>query len=120
MAQTKKKRSRKHRGTPAGTVERPVRKTGSSGRKGTTQGKQSSRQTARDRRAERLNKEPTWRGSINRAAVAAVLFGLLAVALLHRNAVQSLTLMVFMFALYIPLGYMTDRAVYNFRKRKRG
>ena len=120
MAQTKKKRSRKHRGTPAGTVERPARKTGSSGRKGGTQSKQNARQTARDRRAERLNKPPTWRGSINRAAVAAVLFGLLAVALLHRNAVQSLTLVVFMFVLYIPLGYMTDRAVYNFRQRKRG
>jgi Flp pilus assembly protein TadB len=120
MAQTKKKRSRKHRGTPAGTVERPVRKTSSSGRKGSAQSKQSSRQTARDRRAERLNKAPTWRGSVNRAAVAAVLFGLLAVALLHRNAVQSLTLVAFMFVLYIPLGYMTDRAVYNFRQRKRG
>jgi hypothetical protein len=120
MAQTKKKRSRKHRGTPAGTVERPVRKAGSSGRKGGTQTKQSARQTARDRRAERLNKPPTWRGSVNRAAVAAVLFGVLALALLHRNAVQSLTLVVFMFVLYIPLGYMTDRAVYNFRQRKRG
>jgi TRAP-type uncharacterized transport system fused permease subunit len=116
MAHTKKKRSRKHRGTPAGVVERPVRKTGSGGRKGGAQ----TKQTARDRRVERLNREPTWRGSINRAAVAAVLFGVLAVAILHRNAVQSLTLIVFMFVLYIPLGYMTDRAVFNFRKRKRG
>ena len=115
MAQTKKKRSRKRRGTPAGTVERPVRRSG--GSKG--KGKQDPKQAARDRRAERVNREPTWRGSVNRAAIAAAVFGVLVIAAFGRPVQAGVTLAAFMFVLYIPLGYMTDRAVYNFRQRKR-
>jgi anti-sigma-K factor RskA len=113
MAQTKKKRSRKHRGTPAGNVERPARGSSSS------RAKPAAKQTARDRRAERMNREPTWRGSVNRAGIAAVLFGLLAVLALDRDPAQAAVLVAFMFVVYIPLGYMTDKAVYNFRQRKR-
>ena len=124
MAQTKKKRSRKHRGTPAGTIERPARSSSKGGRtsKGATsssRGAKDPKQAARARRAERMNREPTWRGSINRAAIAAVVFGLLAVIALKRTPAQSALLVLFMFVLYIPLGYMTDRAVYSFRNRQR-
>jgi hypothetical protein len=112
MAQTKKKRTRKHRGTPAGTIER-------AGRTGSSRTRTDAKQLARDRRAERLNREPTWRGSINRAAIAAAVFGVLVVVVFGQGAAQAVTLAVFMFALYIPLGYYTDRAIYNFRQRKR-
>jgi Flp pilus assembly protein TadB len=113
MAQTKKKRSRKRRGTPAGTVERPVRRTGAKGNQ------DPKKTTAAARRAERLDREPTWRGSVNRAAIAAAVFGVLVIAAFGRPVVAGVTLAAFMFVLYIPLGYMTDRAVYNFRRRKR-
>ncbi len=113
MAQTKKKRKRKHRGTPAGTVERA----GRTSRAGT---REDAKAIAKQRRAERLNRAPTWRGAANRAAIAAAVFGLLLVIVFGRDIAQGLTLAVFMFLLYIPLGYATDSALYRFRQRKRG
>ncbi len=115
MAQTKKKRSRKHRGTPAGTIERAGRP--GSGAK--TKAKADPKQVARERRAERLNRPPTWRGAVNRAAIAAAVFGVLVVAVFGRAPVQGAALALLMFVLYIPLGYLTDKAVYNFRNRKK-
>ena len=81
MAQTKNKRKRKHRGTPAGTIER-------AGRTGSSRTRTDAKQIARERRAERLNREPTWRGSVNRAAIAAAVFGVLVVVLFGRDPAQ--------------------------------
>ncbi len=109
MAQTKNKRKRKHRGTPAGTVER---------RGGNTRVKKDAKQISRDRRQERMNREPTWGGSINRAAIAAAVFGVLLFFLFENDPARSAYLAVLMFFLYIPLGYLTDRTIYNFRQRR--
>lgn len=111
MAQTRNKRKRKHRGTPAGTIER-------AGRTGSSRTRTDAKQIARDRRAERLNREPTWRGAINRAAIAAAVFGVLLLLLFGNDPARSAYLAVLMFFLYIPLGYLTDRAIYNFRQRR--
>ena len=113
MAQTRRKRKRKHRGTPAGTVER-------AGRTGRPQVKQDAKEIARQRRAERLERPPTWRGAINRAAVAAAVFGVLVVVAFGREVTAGATLAVLMFVLYIPLGYATDSAIHRFRRRRRG
>ena len=112
MAQTKNKRRRKHRGTPAGTVER-------AGRTGRPQIKQDAKAIARERRAERLNRPPSWRGAVNRAAVAAAVFGVLVVVAFGREVSAGATLAALMFVLYIPLGYATDSAIYRFRQRRR-
>ena len=109
MAQTKNKRKRKHRGTPAGTIER---------RPGNSRVKKDAKQISRERREERMNREPTRRGSINRAAIAAAVFGVLLLALFKNDPARSAYLAVLMFFLYIPLGYLTDRAIYNFRQRR--
>jgi len=113
MAQTKRKRTRKHRGTPAGTIER-------AGRTGRPQTREDAKQIARRRREERLNNPPTWRGAINRAAIAAAVFGVLVVLAFDKPMDQGAALAAFMFLLYIPLGYATDRAIFNFRRRKAG
>jgi hypothetical protein len=113
MAQTKRKRTRKHRGTPAGTIER-------SGRTGRPQTREEAKKISRERRMERLNKPPNWRSAINRAAIAAVLFGVLLVVLFQRDPLQGVALGAFMFVLYIPLGYATDTMIYRYRQRKRG
>ena len=110
MAQTRKKRRRKHRGTPAGTIER-------AGRTGRPQTREDAKKIARQRRAERTAKPPTWRGAINRAAIAAALFGVLLFAL-GRAPAQAAILTVFVFFLYVPLGYGTDVAIYRFRQRR--
>ncbi len=112
MAQTRNKRKRKHRGTPAGTIER-------AGRTGSSRTRTDAKQIARQRREDRVNKEPTWRGAVNRAAIAAAVFGVLVVVLFGRDPAQGAALGAFMFVLYIPLGYVTDRAIWNFRQRRR-
>ena len=115
MAQTKRKRRRKHKGTPAGNVVRS-----SSGKPGAAKGKGDSKADARQRREDRMNRQPTWKGAIQRAAIAAVIFGvLLASPLFSRPISQALVLTVFVFLIYIPLGYGTDKLFYNMRQRRK-
>jgi Flp pilus assembly protein TadB len=112
MAQAKRKRTRKHRGTAAGTIER-------AGRTGRPRTREEAKKIARERRRQRLDKPPTWKGSIQRAAIAAAVFGLLVVVLFQRTVAQGVALAAFMFLLYIPLGYGTDLMIYRFRQRKK-
>ena len=112
MAQTKRKRTRKHRGTPAGTIER-------AGRTGRPQTREDAKQTSRQRRQERLDKPPTWRGAVNRAAIAAAVFAVLVVLLFKKTMTEGVALAAFMFLLYIPIGFITDKAIFNYRVRKK-
>ncbi len=112
MAQTKRKRRRKHRGTPAGTIER-------AGRTGRPQTREDAKKIARERRAERLDKPPEWRSTINRAGIAALVFAVVIVVVLGRPVAAGLALGVVMFAIYVPLGYATDSAIYRFRQKRK-
>jgi hypothetical protein len=112
MAQTRKRRTRKHRGTPAGTIER-------AGRTGRPRTAEEAKQISRQRRAARLDRPPTWRGAMQRAAIAAALFGVLVIVLFSRDIAQGVMLAAFMFLLYIPLGYGTDLMIYRYRQRKK-
>ncbi len=112
MAQTKRKRTRKHRGTPAGTIER-------SGRTGRPQTREDAKNVARQRRGERLDRPPTWRAAVNRAAIAAAVFGVILVVLFKRPPAAGAALAALMFLLYIPLGYGTDTMIYRYRLRKK-
>jgi hypothetical protein len=112
VAQTRKKRRRKHRGTQAGTIER-------SGRTGRPRTREEAKRVARERRAERLDRPPTLKGAAQRAAIAAAVFGVLIVALFGRNPAQGAFIGLFMFLIYIPLGYATDKAIFNFRQRRK-
>jgi drug/metabolite transporter (DMT)-like permease len=112
MAQTKRKRTRKHRGTPAGTIER-------AGRTGRPQTRGEAKQISRQRRTERLDRPPTWKGAMQRAAIAAVVFGAFVVLLFKRDVAQAAVLVAFMFLVYIPLGYATDNMIYRFRQRRK-
>ena len=112
MAQTRRKRTRKHRGTPAGTIDR-------AGRTGRPRTREEAKQISRQRRTERLDKPPTWRGAMQRAAIAAAVFGVLVVIIFKRDVAQGVVLAAFMFLLYIPLGFATDTFVYRFRQRRK-
>src|SRR5580765_6801465 len=123
MAQTKRKRNRKHRGNAAGIVERPAHNTrGSAGSsaaaKKRPQTKEEMRIAARERRMERLNREPTWKAAAQRAAMAAALFAVLITIFFKESVVTSIALAAFMLVIYIPLSYITDRAIYNWRQKK--
>jgi hypothetical protein len=112
MAQTRRKRTRKHRGTPAGTIDR-------AGRTGRPRTREEAKQISRQRRTERLDKPPTWSGAMQRAAIAAAVFGVLVVIVFKKGASQGVILAAFMFLLYIPLGYATDTFIYRFRQRRK-
>jgi hypothetical protein len=116
MAQTKKKRrSTKHRGNAAGVVENR----GRTGRKPTgDERKLSVREEARARRMDKSLRPPTWRAAINRAAISAVLFVVLVILLFKQGIGPALGLGAFVFLFYIPLGYFTDKFVYERKLRK--
>ena len=116
MAKPRRKtRRHKHRGTQAGTVERPQPRQQS----GRTMTKEERRVEARRRREERLDREPTWRSAFNRAALAAVLFAILAATVLGWQPAQVAVAGVFTLLLYVPLGYGFDRLIYRMRMRRK-
>lgn len=114
MAQTKRKR--KHRGNAAGIVERPAHNATGARRRPPT--KEESRTAARQKRADRLNRPPTWKGAAQRAAVAAALFAVLVIVIFKEKPASALAIAAFMLVVYIPLSYMTDRALYNWRQKR--
>jgi hypothetical protein len=119
MAQTKRKR--KHRGNAAGIVERPAhnsRGTSASPAKGRPMTKEEQRADARRRRQDRMTRPPTWKGAAQRAGVAAALFAVLITIFFKESVAASITLALFMLVVYIPLSYITDRAIYNWRQKK--
>lgn len=117
MAQTKKKRRTKHRGTAAGTIEAR----GRTGRKPTSdERKVSAREDARARRLARLDSPPTWRSALNRALIATgFFFVLLVVFFPEQKLVGKVFIAAFMLAIYVPMGFYTDLFVYRRRQRKK-
>ena len=114
MAQTRKKRRSKHRGTQAGTIETP----GRTGRPVSSNRPAPSRQAAaKQRRETRFDKEPTWRSSLNRAAFAAAILAIF-VGVTQKNIVQGVILGVFAMLLYVPMSYYTDRLLWRRRQRR--
>ncbi|MEA2448997.1 MAG: hypothetical protein QOG63_929 [Thermoleophilaceae bacterium] len=122
MAQTKRKRRRKHRGTQAGTIDRAGRTSkpaagsrSSTSRTSSTRG--AARQTAAERRQQRLDTPPTWRSALNRAAFAAAIL-VVFIAVIQRNIAQAVVMGVFALAIYVPMSYYTDLWLYRRRQRK--
>jgi Flp pilus assembly protein TadB len=112
MAQTKRKRNRKHRGTQAGTIE-------ARGRTGRGQVKTDAKAIRQARREERVNKPPSWRSSLNRAAISALIFGVFTVIAFGWKVQQAVPLVAVMVLIYLPLSYYTDRLIYNRRQRQK-
>ncbi|MCW3016520.1 MAG: hypothetical protein JWO02_3612 [Solirubrobacterales bacterium] len=117
MAQTKRKRKTKHRGNAAGMIETR----GRTGRPLTPAEKTAdAKAKARVARVDRLNSPPTWRGAINRAAIATVIFVVALLSPLFKQAIgPTLGLAGFIFLLYIPLGYYTDLYLYRWRQKRK-
>jgi Flp pilus assembly protein TadB len=121
MAQTRRKRKRRHRGTQAGTIERAGRTSkppavSSKRTKGST--KVEGRALAQQRREDRLNNPPTWRNALNRAAFAAVIL-VIFIAVVQKNIAQGVVMGVFALVIYVPLSYYTDLALYRRRQRRK-
>jgi anti-sigma-K factor RskA len=115
MAQTRRKRRSKHRGTPAGTIEAR----GRTGRPPTAE--ERKQQTRASAREKRLNTPPTWKSSITRASIAAVLvFAFLLLTAKGKNKVPIAILFTLVaLVIYIPGGYYLELALYRRRQRKK-
>ena len=111
MAQTKRKR--KHRGTAAGTIEKAAHNRSS--RKAAP-----AKPTSQQARQARLTRPPSWRSAANKAGFAAIVFGVLLLVLFKRPVIEAVIWTVVVFFFYTPIGYWTDRAVYNRRMRNKG
>lgn len=117
MAQTKRKRRSKHRGTAAGSIEAR----GRTGRKPTAE--EQRKRAGTDARQERRFVEPTWSSAAIRAGLASVmLFVLFQVGLAgeKQTIATSLAFALGAFLLYVPLGYKVDRIFWERRMRKSG
>jgi Flp pilus assembly protein TadB len=115
MAQTKRKRRSKHRGTPAGTIE-------ARGRTGRPlSADEKKRQARMSAREKRLNTPPTWRSSATRALVAAVIVFvfILLTARAKNNALTAAEFSVIALVFYIPAGYYLELMLYRRRQRKK-
>lgn len=115
MAQTKRKRRTKHRGTAAGTIQAR----GRTGRPlSAAEKKKMSRMEVRERR---LNTPPTWKGAITRAGLASLLmFVFLAlVGPKHNRLPSAVIFALFAFALYTPGGYYMELMMYRRRQRRK-
>lgn len=110
MAQTKRKR--KHRGTPAGTIE-------ARGRTGRPPRGSEVKKTAAQRRQDRMDRPPTWSGAATRAAIAALIFAVIAMFALGQPPLGAAVLGLLAFAMYVPSGYFIDKLIYERRQKQK-
>ena len=116
MAQTKKKRNRKRRGTQAGNID--TRK------KARPRNRQEARNQARSgggnkARATRIDAPPTWKGATIRGVIASVVFVALLMIIFGRSPAQALPIGLLMLVFYIPAGFYMDQTMWRRRERAR-
>jgi hypothetical protein len=118
MAQTRRKRQTKHRGNAAGVVE----SRGRTGRKPTAGEKSGdARLLAREkeRKLDKRDQPPTWRGAFIKAMFAAIVLVLVVTVLLHQSASHAYPLFPVVLVFYTVISYFTDKWVYDRRQRKK-
>ena len=118
MAQTKRRRRRKHRGTQTGRID-------TSGPRGRPRTREEARARARAKRKPAKNRAvdrrdipPTWGGAFKRGLFGAAIFFLLFWLLFKREVGQAAVLSVVMLGMYVPMGYYIDRFMYQRRLRQ--
>jgi hypothetical protein len=114
MAQTRKKRQRKRRGTQGGRVDPNPRRSRPRSRE---EAKQQARAKRRPTAKEDL--PPTWRNSFIRGLFAAVIFAVLLILIFKKDVGPSLIFGAFMLAFYVPSGYYMDMVLWRRRERAR-
>jgi hypothetical protein len=118
MAQTKRKRQTKHRGNAAGVVE----SRGRTGRKPTAaekSGKAGDAARAKEKRLDKADQPPTWKGAGLRALIAAMALVLLSGLILKASAGQSVAYFFVGLIAYTPISYYSDSWLYNRRQRNK-
>jgi hypothetical protein len=114
MAQTRKRRRRKRRGTQGGRIDSNPRRARPRNR-----AEAKARAQAKRKPAQRADLPPTWRSSIIRGLVAAAIFAVLLILIFGRPVGVALALGAFMLAFYVPAGYFIDNFMWRRRERAR-
>ncbi len=114
MAQTRKKRNRKRRGTQGGRIDTTRRAARPRNR-----AEAKARARAGRKAAPRADAPPTWRSAIIRGLVAAIVFFALLLLAFGRPIGEALALSGFMLVFYIPAGYYIDTMMWRRRERAR-
>jgi hypothetical protein len=114
MAPTKKKRRRKRRGTQGGRIDANPRRS-----RPRSRAEAKARASAKRKPAQRADMPPTWRSSIVRGLIAAVIFAVLLLLIFQRPLGAALALGAFMLAFYVPAGYFIDMTMWRRRERAR-
>jgi hypothetical protein len=114
MAQTRKKRQRKRRGTQGGRIDSRPRRS-----KPRSRAEAKAQAQARRKPAVKEDLPPTWRNSLIRGLFAAVIFVVLLILLFGRSVGPALIFGAFMLAFYVPAGYYIDMTLWRRRERQR-
>jgi uncharacterized MAPEG superfamily protein len=109
MAQTKKRRRKKHRGTQGGRID--TRR-----RAARPRSREEAKARARAKRVPKADRPPTWRSAITRAVIGAVIVAVV-IGVLSKKPVQGVILGLFMLVFYIPLGYLVDTMLWRRKER---
>lgn len=109
MAQTRKRRRRKHRGTKSGRIDRR-------GARGRPRSREEARAQAKRRAELKRDLPPTWGTAFRRGLIGAGIFVVLLVVAFSRPFAASLALGLLMLAIYVPLGYYVDRFFWSRRR----
>ena len=113
MAQTKRKRQTKHRGTAAGQVTN----------RGRTSKPPSAdvvkKQKREEARTSRLTKKPTWSSAALRSSLAAVFICIFLIVTTHKLA-TSILFAAIAALIYIPTGFYFETFLWRRRMRKLG
>jgi hypothetical protein len=114
MAQTRKKRQRKRRGTQGGRIDPSPRRS-----RPRTREEAKAQARAKRRPAPKEDLPPTWRNSLIRGIFAAVIFAVLLILFFGRPVGAAVVFGLFMLAFYVPAGYYIDMALWRRRERAR-
>jgi hypothetical protein len=114
MAQTRKKRRRKRRGTQGGRIDTKARRS-----RPRTRAEAKAQAQTRRKPTTKEDLPPTWRNSFIRGVFAAVVFAVLLIVLFKRPLGAALIFGAFMLAFYVPAGYFIDLTLWRRRERQR-
>jgi hypothetical protein len=109
MAQTRRRRRRKHRGTQGGSIDRRRAR-------GRPRNREEAKAQARRRADTRRDRAPTWGSAFRRGLIGAGIFFALMMVAFGRNFAESFALSAVMLAIYVPLGYYVDRFFWGRRR----
>jgi hypothetical protein len=116
VAQTRKRRRRKHRGTQGGRIDRrPAR--GRPRSRAEAKARAKSR-GSRKKSADRGLSPPSWRSAFGKGLFAAVLFFVLLVLIFGRPPLPSALISLLMVGFYVPMSYYLDGFFYRRRLRQ--